>query len=721
MNNLLDKLKSEGKLLNSEYLILLKDVYQKLDNNTEYNYCLSVICHVCSNLPNDPMIQCILNDCIVKSRVFLYNNMLLAKNYNTNLNIWLVDSFSKKFYTNYNSWTVLTKDQKNIIDSFQKYRRLVVSAPTSFWKSKIVDEMIINNDYKNIAIILPTIALLNEVFFRLKNNSAIYQKYTIINSLIWKIGNKNIFILTPEKMDLLLDENKDIKIDFFIMDEIYNIDTKEERWEVFINCLYRLAKQNGDFYLIWPYFESFSKNFLEKFSCKFLKYDTEIVQKDIHEICSLEQGEIYWNFKKNKTIETDLKNLLKTFQDKTIIYFWNKRKIETCAKKFSSYLEKVEFNKELHDYISSNVSDKWILLDCLKKWVAFHHAWIPKHIQVELLQEFNSWTIKYLFCTTTIIEWINTSAKNVVICDNKKWKNYLRWFDIKNIQWRAWRFLSHFIWNIYMLSSAPSDNLDMISFDYFDNISLKEPKLLLIEDEDLKPTYLEKKESFLSKLASLNIPIDLIKRNKYISYEWQISLIKYFRELPDQEVQDFVINNTIPKYDIFVKIFDLIYQHLFSDRYKNDKTFWIWVLKYYVYWYIQSQWKPLIEIIELMRGNNIDTKIRQALKLVTEYFEFALPKYFRAMENIFLFIYNERFWIKPEGNYTYLITLLEYWCLHPHEIILKEIWIPISIIRKITKYISWSENLKEIKEKLSTIDLNKILDPYEVIIINRYL
>ena len=70
-----------------------------------------------------------------------------------------------------------------------------------------------------------------------------------------------------------------------------------------------------------------------------------------------------------------------------------------------------------------------------------------------------------------------------------------------------------------MLSSAPSDNLDMISFDYFDNISLKEPKLLLIEDEDLKPTYLEKKESFLSKLASLNIPIDLIKRNKYISYE----------------------------------------------------------------------------------------------------------------------------------------------------------------------------------------------------------
>ena len=30
-------------------------------------------------------------------------------------------------------------------------------------------------------------------------------------------------------MDLLLDENKDIKIDFFIMDEIYNIDTKEER------------------------------------------------------------------------------------------------------------------------------------------------------------------------------------------------------------------------------------------------------------------------------------------------------------------------------------------------------------------------------------------------------------------------------------------------------------------------------------------------------------
>lgn len=71
-------------------------------------------------------------------------------------------------------------------------------------------------------------------------------------------------------MDMLLDERPDLKIDFFVMDEIYKIQDDEDRKSVFSNCLYRLSKMKTDFYLIGPYFDDFSPNFREKLN-QFLK------------------------------------------------------------------------------------------------------------------------------------------------------------------------------------------------------------------------------------------------------------------------------------------------------------------------------------------------------------------------------------------------------------------------------------------------------------------
>ncbi|WP_449399557.1 DEAD/DEAH box helicase [Chryseobacterium wanjuense] len=137
---------------------------------------------------------------------------------------------------------------------FNQHKRLIVSAPTSFGKSRIIEEIIIHNDYINIAIILPTIALLSETYIRFNSNSIIKESYNLVNSLgladTINKHNKNIFILTPEKMDMLLDEILDLKIDFFVMDEIYKIQDDEDRKSVFSNCLYRLSKMKTDFYLI---------------------------------------------------------------------------------------------------------------------------------------------------------------------------------------------------------------------------------------------------------------------------------------------------------------------------------------------------------------------------------------------------------------------------------------------------------------------------------------
>lgn len=63
---------------------LLIDVYRQLDSKIEqdYNQCLSAICHIANYNSSDRMVQQLLHDCIVKSRVFLYDNLLKKNNAN---------------------------------------------------------------------------------------------------------------------------------------------------------------------------------------------------------------------------------------------------------------------------------------------------------------------------------------------------------------------------------------------------------------------------------------------------------------------------------------------------------------------------------------------------------------------------------------------------------------------------------------------------------------
>ena len=89
-----------------------------------------------------------------------------------------------------------------------------MSAPTSFGKTFILREILFlnQNRYKNILLIFPTIALLNENTDSMKNLiESLGVAYNIINNVYSGINplDKNIFILTPERALKLLSDNDD--------------------------------------------------------------------------------------------------------------------------------------------------------------------------------------------------------------------------------------------------------------------------------------------------------------------------------------------------------------------------------------------------------------------------------------------------------------------------------------------------------------------------------
>ncbi|KJD33985.1 hypothetical protein PK35_04410 [Tamlana nanhaiensis] len=730
---LVEKLRNENELDFQEYKLLLEGTYSLLNSKDEdsYNLGLYSICHVCEFLPNDNFLLQILNDCIVSSRIFLYKEMLPILE---GVKESFLDLYIKSFYT-LETGTILTKDQKKILSLFNEHKKIIISAPTSFGKSRIIEEIIINNDYHNIAIILPTIALLSETYLRFNVNSHIKENYNLINSLgladtIAK-NNRNIFILTPEKMDMLLDEKPELKIDFFVMDEIYKIQDDVDRKSVFSNCLYRLSKMDNHFYLIGPYFNDFSPNFRKETESYFKKFSSEIVQKDTYSLYKMEKGEEYVirnkTLKKKVNHKLNLRDIIKSVDGQTIVYNYRKDYVESLSKDIIAILNKPdedETSSDLIEYISESISAEWSLVKALKKGVAFHHGSVPRYIQTEIIDSFNSKEIDIIVCTTTITEGVNTSAKNVILYSNALGKkdNLLTGFEVKNIKGRAGRFRVHFIGRVFYFHEVNENDRDIILIDYYDKEELSPEDVIQIDKEDLKDKNLETRERLEDLLAKNKVPLSLLKQNKYIPIHKQIGLINFLRANPIHLVLAY-FEGTHPDKDQLSEIFNLSREHLFNERDYNDKGFRYWelsrLLKYYVYH--TPSIKQLIN--EQTNSEYIDSKIRSAFKLITHYFEFAFPRYFRAFENLYNFVYRE-YHDKPDGGISlkYLITLLEFGFVKENEIALKEAGLPNDIIRKVSNKFSDCNSLEEVKLKyLYNPNIISNLSEFEQKIFRRYI
>lgn len=542
IKKMIKKLKSNKEVDIDSIIDQLINVYRLLDSkdDDDYNLCLSFICHVANKNLDDLMYQQILHDCIVKSRIFLYDNLLRKNNDNYKPNISIQDSFLKNFYTSYSSNTTLTKQQKEIFDTFEEHKRLIVSAPTSFGKTRIIREIVSHNKYKNIVLIMPTVSLLSEQYQDIKNH---FTEYTISKSSKLNIepNNKYILILTPERMSAFLEENPKFKVDFFVMDEIYKIDYKlnDDRFRVFSDILYRMAKTQADFYLIGPYISDFSKNFREKFNVEFKVYNTEIVQKDFYSLDNIkdkgthkiENGSI-------RIIGDKFKNLQRLTNEESIdgkflVYRYQKQYVESTSKKFADTLLKITYDEELVNYLKQTVSKNWDLISCIKKGVAFHHGAMPRHIQDLIVDEFNNTkSLNYLFCTTSLTEGINSAAKNVVLFDKKIGNGaLLQTLDRKNIEGRAGRFMQHFIGRVFNLESLEDDDSETnVEIEFLDNESPAIESLIQLDTNDIPGSSKKTYEDFIDELKILEILEDEIKNNKFIDVHGQIELIKYFRE-----------------------------------------------------------------------------------------------------------------------------------------------------------------------------------------------
>ncbi|MGR5907328.1 helicase-related protein [Bacillus paranthracis] len=91
------------------------------------------------------------------------------------------------------------------------------------------------------------------------------------------------------------------------------------------------------------------------------------------------------------------------------------------GKIISSQKEKEKINKVI-ETIKKTVHPDYFLIDCLKKGIGYHFGNLPQVIRHNIEALFKEGIIKYLFCTSTLLEGVNLPAKKHFHITKQKWE-----------------------------------------------------------------------------------------------------------------------------------------------------------------------------------------------------------------------------------------------------------------------------------------------------------
>lgn len=663
-------------------------------------------------LKQDPMIRSLLYVASQKMRVFGYNKLNGFKTgidttYG-DLDLLRNAAVEDMYRSPLNPNNILDKTQKDVIDLFQSLspRRLLVSAPTSFGKTFLMREIVFLNKerYKNILLVFPTVALLQENAREMERFvQTLKLPHRIVKSLDSDIATDSptIYVFTPERALQLVATYPDIKLDFFFFDEIYKIDEdycsdaidekdKEHgyishedfldsnRGKTFRIALYLLTKMVDEFYLAGPNlqqdrFGDGMKRFIElnQIVVREVTFEPTLrIAVDAHGSNIKEQQPLCVPQTTERTLAKIDKHVSQKVSDvvqyikreeygKTLLYCTSPAKAIEYASKLadtsegdsegypSEFLEFIDHIKREYD-INHSV-EEWSLIKVLNKGFGMHHGKLPKYIQQEILEQFNAGTFSVLFCTSTIVEGVNTDAQNMIIMNASKGNEKLTPFDIKNIKGRAGRYYHCFIGRVFYMHKElfEIENSEDLSLNFatFSDLTLGEIDLDNAEAADLMPQNQAAKQTRDQKLSNYDLPYDVFIKNRMVKKEDQENLLRVLL-YKDGEFDKYriLINNSSDvesflKYNWLKKILDTFHSAKLIDDVVQARYSGI------SYGYYQKGFMGILEY-ELGQIKNpknrtvksVDQAYSSSFRILKDIVEHKIPKILSLFESILTYV-----------------------------------------------------------------------------------
>lgn len=763
-------------------LQLLKEATRLINKveltNDNKNRLKDILCYLSewrNNHPTEfvqyPQLEFILYNASRKLRTFGYNRLNKFDNSIINADnnlIAIKDTVIDEFYKT-ESGFILDSAQKDVLDTFESANgKLFLSAPTSFGKTFLLKEIIYRHyeNYNNIVIVLPTVALLIEVTEEIDDiNEKHSLGYTIYNSIYrdLELSERNIFILTPERVLRLLAIVPDIEFDFFFFDEIYKIDEdvalsseddvsdkielgndnpqrdeQDHRAVAFRLALYFLLKKCNSCYLAGPFIEL--NNLKDGFNKMLEKH--HIATKEITFIPTLKNqidfhGKTYKysspfeNYNEstlsNKPIEKLIyvaNRLQFSKTNQAIVYCLYPAYTEQHAREFSdSYKDSLPVDSSIQMFIEHlknnynfsfggkrNSFDNWDLIYALRNQIGIHNGKFPKYFQREIMRRFNDGAMSTLFCTSTIVEGVNTNAKTVVVYNNPSGKtDEGKKFLLLNINGRAGRYQHHFIGNIVYLSdkSIKIVNCAGISLDfkpYNTKLLLSYLDLENIDDEDLSLNNKTRKTAL--KFNKQLLPDDVFEQNRLIERKKQERILSMILD----KIEFFIGIETVSVYDFVSGIYFETILQIWSEIGEIKPT-QINAIKWFSINYAENSYQGVLDYRfkkylaqEKDEHKFVNDTYRKVFRDVKDTIEYQLPRIISLFESLIIraFEIKKIHLVKPL-DMSSIIRYFEIGAISPLGIDMVEKAIPIITVKKIDRIKFYETELEGQRKEFTKI------------------
>lgn len=296
----------------------------------------------------------------------------------------------------------LHREQIAALNTLLSGRNLVLSAPTSFGKSILIDALLASGRYRRIAIVLPTIALLDE--FRRRIERRFGDRFTLVmySSQAAPSEGNAIFLGTQER---LLNRQDLGQLDLAVIDEFYKLDpSRQDDRSLTLNAAaYQLLRRSNQFFFLGPNIETVRYSADNRWRFEFLHTRFSTVAVDTFDLGGVENKE-----------ERLAYELRQKRNWPALVFVSSPDRANSLAARLSEgepFSEVMDFPQ----WIDENFGPNWELSKIVAAGIAVHHGRIPRSMASHFVRMFNIGELPILICTSTLIEGVNTAAKSVLI------------------------------------------------------------------------------------------------------------------------------------------------------------------------------------------------------------------------------------------------------------------------------------------------------------------
>ena len=383
----------------------------------------------------------------------------------------------------------LHREQVDALNTLFAGKNLILSAPTSFGKSLLVDALLASGRYRRVAIVLPTIALLDE--FRRRISRRFRGMFQVIMHPSDQVSaDAVIFLGTQERLITRTDLGS---LDITVVDEFYKLDPsrRDERSVTLNAAVYNLLRRSKQFFFLGPNIDNVSVTSDARWKFEFLRTRFSTVAVDTYDLSAI----------KNK--EQRLFDELEEERNwPALVFISAPDKANRLAAEASERMAVSDDSSDFAEWLRENVGSNWPVAMAVENGFGVHHGRIPRAIAAQMVRMFNASQLPVLFCTSTLIEGVNTAAKTVLIYDKSINRADYDFFTYSNIKGRAGRLGEHHVGQVFLFNAPPvHEDMEVAPTLFGEESDAPDDFVVHIDEEDSSEAVDRRVEALQSSLG----------------------------------------------------------------------------------------------------------------------------------------------------------------------------------------------------------------------------